>query len=216
MEILAFVVMEVLFFWCLSLCCCRGRGLEAWGSVGPEGICCWFTAGPEGFGTETVWAKEVEGVGWEEAVEGVEPFSCRKASIMEDAVEDVGWYGCRLVKGLCPATSVWDFMSAYMMRTKERPSSTMTVTKEDKKLYSIQIRELYFQWQIKLNHHQVHTEHSSLVIADYFMNVFGVKKVELLGTITALHGIYHLIYTNINIHISSTLKLMALCDLKPN
>lgn len=98
--------MEVLFFWCLSLCCCRGRGLEAWDSAGPEGIGCWLTTGPGGFGAETVWAREGDGVGWDEVVEGMGPFSCRKASIMEDALEEAGWYGCRLVKGPRPAVSV--------------------------------------------------------------------------------------------------------------
>lgn len=38
-RIMTLVVMEALFFCCLSLCCCRGRGLDACRSAGLEEFC---------------------------------------------------------------------------------------------------------------------------------------------------------------------------------
>lgn len=89
-------VMEVLFFCCLSLCCCRGRGLEPWASVEP-GDTCWPS---EGTGAILGRAVEEGGAMWgegavcwggaEEEGEGGWSLFCRKASIMEE-VDVVGW-----------------------------------------------------------------------------------------------------------------------------
>lgn len=114
--------MEALFFCCLSLCCCRGRGLDACGSAGLEEFC-WPGAGPEvlGTGVVTAWGSEDDWVDWGSRAEVVEvgvALSCKKASIMEEEVE-AGWYGCRLVKGLCTG-SVWGFISADTEKKKIR------------------------------------------------------------------------------------------------
>lgn len=104
-----FVVMEVLFFCCLSLCCCRGSGLWASEELGDT---CWpregtaAILGREEAGGGTTCGEDV--VCWvreeDEEEEGGRPLSCRKTSNM-DEVEVAAWYGCRFVKGVWTADS---------------------------------------------------------------------------------------------------------------
>lgn len=90
--------MEVLFFCCLSLCCCKGSGLEPWASE-ELGETCWpkdgiaAILGREEAGGGTTWGEDVCW-GKEEAEEteeeGGRPLSCRKTSNM-DEVEVAVW-----------------------------------------------------------------------------------------------------------------------------
>lgn len=94
-----FVLMEALFFCCLILCCCKGRGLEPWASE-ELGETCWpregtpAILGREEAGGGTTWGEDVVCCGKEDdeetEEEGGRPLSCRKTSNM-DEVEVVAW-----------------------------------------------------------------------------------------------------------------------------
>lgn len=92
-----FVVIDVLFFCCLSLCCCKGNGLWASEELGDI---CWpreetvTILGREEAGGGTAWADDVVSWGREEDEETLEeggrPLSCKKTSNM-DEVEVADW-----------------------------------------------------------------------------------------------------------------------------
>lgn len=94
-----FVLMEALFFCCLILCCCKGRGLEPWASE-ELGETCWpregtpAILGREEAGGGTTWGEDVVCCAKEDdeetEEEGGRPLSCRKTSNM-DEVEVVAW-----------------------------------------------------------------------------------------------------------------------------